>query len=83
MALVTLLLGFFGVKNILNNNENGNVNNNNNLFNPSEPEDPIKTYTAKLIATGDGLVHSTVYKAAYNSHRSFQLVRNICNKAAS
>lgn len=31
-----------------------------------EPENPIKTYTAKLIATGDGLIHSTVYKAAYN-----------------
>lgn len=33
---------------------------------PTEPEDPIKTYTASLIATGDGLIHSTVYKAAYD-----------------
>jgi len=33
-------------------------------------EDPIKTYSAKLIATGDGLVHSPIYSAAYNSTTS-------------
>lgn len=33
---------------------------------PIKKEDPIKTYKASLIATGDGLVHSTVYNAAYN-----------------
>ena len=32
-----------------------------------EPENPIKTYTAKLIATGDGLIHSPIYKAAYKN----------------
>lgn len=61
-TLIILLLGFFGIKYFNNNN--------NPLDNPNkvvEPEDPIKTYTAKLIATGDGLVHSTVYKAAYNN----------------
>lgn len=31
-------------------------------------EDPIKTYKASLIATGDALLHSTVYKAAYLSN---------------
>lgn len=30
-------------------------------------EDPIKVYTAKLIATGDGLIHSGLYKAAYQN----------------
>lgn len=32
-----------------------------------EPVNPIKTYKAKLIATGDGLVHSPLYKAAYTN----------------
>lgn len=30
-------------------------------------EDPIKTYKASLIATGDGLVHQPIYRAAYKS----------------
>ena len=42
------------------NSNNGNVTNN-------DDSDKIKTYTAKLIATGDGLIHSNVYKAAYDS----------------
>ena len=33
---------------------------------PIKKEDPIKVYEASLIATGDGLLHSTVYNAAYN-----------------
>lgn len=33
---------------------------------PIKKEEPIKTYNASLIATGDGLIHSTVYNAAYN-----------------
>lgn len=32
-----------------------------------EVEDPIKVYKAKLIATGDGLIHSPLYKAAYQN----------------
>lgn len=36
------------------------------IKNPLKKEDPIKTYKASLIATGDGLLHSTVYNAAYN-----------------
>ncbi len=35
--------------------------------NNKEPENPIKTYTASLIATGDGLIHSPLYNAAYDS----------------
>lgn len=34
-------------------------------------EDPIKTYTAKLIATGDGLVHIPVYNAAKKSDGTY------------
>jgi len=65
--LLILLLGFFGIKYIWNNPDSDLKNKINEIV---EPEDPIKTYTAKLIATGDGLVHSTVYKAAYNSSTS-------------
>jgi len=67
--LVFMLLGFFGYKFIFKN-ENFDNNNNNKITEKKKEEDPIKTYTAKLIATGDGLVHSTVYKAAYNSSTS-------------
>ena len=64
--LLIILFGVFGIKYYLNNKDNQN-----NILNEIiEPEDPIKTYTASLIATGDGLVHSTVYKAAYNSTTS-------------
>ena len=58
-----LLFGFFGIKYIWNDSDSNLKNKVNELV---KPVDPIKTYTAKLIATGDGLVHSTVYKAAYN-----------------
>jgi len=62
--LLVLLIGFFGLKYIFNNDNNDLKNKIDEII---EPEDPIKTYTASLIATGDGLVHSTVYKAAYNA----------------
>lgn len=65
--LLILLLGFFGIKYIWNNPDSDLKNKIDEIV---EPEDPIKTYTAKLIATGDGLVHSTVYKAAYDSTTS-------------
>lgn len=65
IILITLLVGFFGIKYIYNNQNNPN---NDKILENIEPENPIKTYTAKLIATGDGLVHSTVYKAAYDSN---------------
>ncbi|MBE6156277.1 MAG: CapA family protein [Firmicutes bacterium] len=69
LVLIVLLLGFFGSKYIFNNS---NTSSPSNFEEHSKPEDPIKTYTAKLIATGDGLVHSTVYKAAYdNSTESY------------
>jgi len=63
-ALIILLFGFVGIK-FFNNQSYGSTDSDIKI--PIKEEDPIKTYTAKLIATGDGLVHSTVYKAAYNS----------------
>lgn len=65
LTLLIIIVGIFGIYKIWNNND---ISNNNILNNKKEEkEDPIKTYTAKLIATGDGLVHSPIYKAAYNS----------------
>ncbi len=62
--LAVILLGVFTFNLVFKNNE-GNIKN--PIKNILEKEDPIKTYTAKLIATGDGLVHSPLYNAAYNS----------------
>lgn len=62
--LIIILLGFVGIKTFLTD-EDGKIKN--PIENIVPEEDPIKTYTAKLIATGDGLIHSPIYKAAYNS----------------
>ncbi len=62
--LAVILLGIFTFKLVFKGNE-GNPDN--PIKNILEKEDPIKTYTAKLIATGDGLIHSPLYNAAYNS----------------
>jgi len=69
LLLILLIVGcsFFWIYKIWNKPNSGLNNKLNEII---EPEDPIKTYTAKLIATGDGLVHSTVYKAAYNNQTS-------------
>lgn len=61
--LILLIVGYFGYQNFFKNNSNQN----NKIEEKVKKEDPIKTYKAKLIATGDGLVHSPLYKAAYNS----------------
>ncbi len=58
--LVIVLVGFWGVKSMLIKDDN------NSIFNKEEEkekENPIKTYKASLIATGDALLHSTVYNA--------------------
>ena len=62
--LVIILGGFLGYK-FLYNDYNNRIKE--KIEEIIEPEDPIKTYKASLIATGDGLVHSTVYKAAYSN----------------
>ena len=75
IAIISLLLiilcSFVAYKFIFNetsNNANPNlIDKNKDKDKNKEPEDPIKTYTAKLIATGDGLIHSPLYKAAYNN----------------
>ncbi len=65
LTLVALLAGFVGFKYFKGNEVKLP---NNPLENITKPkEDPIKTYKASLIATGDGLIHSPVYNAAYNS----------------
>lgn len=63
--LITLLLifSYFGY-NYLNNDNTDKPKI--KIKNPIKKEDPIKVYEASLIATGDGLLHSTVYNAAYN-----------------
>lgn len=66
--LILILLGGFGIKYMIKNNNSSYNDNKKNET--KEPEDPIKTYKASLIATGDGLIHSTIYKAAYNSATS-------------
>jgi len=64
--LLIVLFGFISVKYIFNDKFKNNPIKK-KIDEIVEPEDPIKVYTAKLIATGDGLIHSPLYKAAYNS----------------
>ncbi len=63
LILVIILVGFVGYKIIFK----GDNKIKDSIDKIIEPENPIKTYTAKLIATGDGLIHSPIYKAAYNN----------------
>lgn len=63
--LLVLLGGGFTAYQYLSSNEDIP----NKIIKPKkeEKENPIKVYEASLIATGDGLVHSTLYKAAQNN----------------
>ncbi len=63
LILVVILIGFGGYKIIFK----GDNKIKDTIDKIIEPENPIKTYKAKLIATGDGLIHSPIYKAAYNN----------------
>ena len=63
--LIFLLLGLFGYKYVWNNTDN----NLNETPKTEETINPIKTYKAKLIATGDALIHNEVYDAAYNKEK--------------
>ena len=62
--LVLILVGFLGYKHIYKKEP---IENPIPKIIPKEPENPIKTFSAKLIATGDGLIHSGLYKAAYQN----------------
>ncbi len=72
--LIIILCGFLLFKvgtligNITPSDNNSNkeiLNNKNNK--PKEEEEKIKTYTASLIATGDGLIHKPIYQTYYDS----------------
>lgn len=66
LLLTILLIGIFGlVFKFTLDNESSSFNSDNSLEKENIKEEPIKTTKVSLIATGDGLVHSTVYKAAY------------------
>jgi poly-gamma-glutamate synthesis protein (capsule biosynthesis protein) len=58
--LIVLLFGVYFIQNRNNNPID-------KIINIVLPENPIKTYQAKLIATGDGLIHSPLYRAAYKN----------------
>ena len=65
-VLVIVLFGVYSISNLLHSNGYNSIKN--KIEEITLPkEDPIKVYTAKLIATGDGLIHSGLYKAAYNN----------------
>ena len=62
ICIVTLfLLSYHFLTNNLSHAETPIIDN-------KEDDDLPKTYKASLIATGDGLVHSNVYRAAYDSY---------------
>ncbi len=63
-VLAIVLLGFFTFNWFFKDTEGKPKNPIQNIL---EKENPIKTYKASLIATGDGLIHSPLYNAAYNS----------------
>ncbi len=68
LILVTILILVIGITTLFNS---GGVTNKKPILAPPLGENPIKTYTAKLIATGDGLVHTPIYGAAKQSDGSY------------
>ena len=62
LILAILLIGGIAVKNVFFSKEDNPVKN--FIKEKVKKEDPIKVYKAKLIATGDGLIHSPIYQAA-------------------
>ena len=66
LILTILLLGSYAVINYFKDSPDNPIKQKiDEIVVPKE--DPIKVYTAKLIATGDGLIHSGLYKAAYQN----------------
>ena len=70
-SVILVLIGVlftFSYQIIYHNFSHANIQDINNDTDKNKDEDKeIKTYKASLIATGDGLIHSNVYRAAYNS----------------
>ena len=63
LIIVIISAGLLGYKTFFNTGDNTP----NNPIIDKPKEDPIKVYKASLIATGDGLLHSPIYNAAYNN----------------
>lgn len=59
--LALLLFGVYATKNYFWDKDSSLRNKISSIF---IPKNPIKVYKAKLIATGDGLIHLPIYKAA-------------------
>ena len=59
------IIGFSVYDKYINNHNDQKINNENNLEEQKEPEEPKeKNYEASLIAVGDNLIHSSLYKDA-------------------
>ena len=70
IILVSLVsyISFAGYNHFFGNNNssnNGNVIKNNN--NKNKPETKDEVYKLKLLATGDGLIHSVIYRSYYKN----------------
>lgn len=66
--LLTIALLWFTTYKFFTRDDNNNIINNKPT---KEPENPIKTYKASLIATGDGLIHSPLYNAAKTGNGTY------------
>lgn len=74
--LILFVIGLFfilnyGIKTFNEKSTNDN-NNSNNVTNPNDnnnkDEEKEKTYKLSLLATGDGLIHSVIYRSYYNNN---------------
>ncbi len=77
VIIILAIIISFNVGNLLGNIKPASKNNNNSNYNEKKDkkdkedkedkeEEKIKTYTASLIATGDGLIHKPIYESYYN-----------------
>ena len=66
LVLFLTIFLFFGFQHFLDNNHK-EVSNKPKEEIKEKEEEKIKTYTASLIATGDGLIHQPIYSAYYDS----------------
>ena len=64
LLLALLLIGIYGFKVFFSSEDNPIKDKITKIF---APANPIKVYKVKLIATGDGLIHSPLYRAAYKN----------------
>lgn len=69
LEIILILVAFFVILHILQNNNNQlqKIANSTSENTIEIKEEPIKTYKATLVGTGDALLHSPIYKVAYDS----------------